>query len=120
MRNNIFRYATKELSQDAFLCWLANWYNYDSPLKSLSKEFVDLIMSRAGVPDSELKSISVLRQYNHIDVLLIINESTGIVIEDKTFSTFTAKLTWLSVLAVMWVDWIKKLLARPRISFQKR
>ena len=71
--NNIFKYATKELSQDAFLCWLANWYNYDSPLKTLSKEFVDLIMSRAGVRNFELRSISVLRQYNHIDVLLIIN-----------------------------------------------
>lgn len=87
MRNNIFRYATKELSQDAFLCWLADWYNYDSPLKSLAKEFVDLIMSRASVHDFELKSISVLRQYNHIDVLLIINESTGVVIEDKTFTS---------------------------------
>lgn len=87
MKNNIFRYATKELSQDAFLCWLANWYNCDSPLKSLSKEFVTLIMSRAGVHDFELKSIAILRQYNHIDVLLIINERTGVVIEDKTFTT---------------------------------
>ena len=85
--NNIFKYATKELSQDAFLCWLANWYNYESPLKNLSKEFVDLIMSKAGEQDFKLRSISVLRQYNHIDVLLIINESTGIVIEDKTFTS---------------------------------
>ena len=23
--NNIFKYATKELSQDAFLCWSINW-----------------------------------------------------------------------------------------------
>lgn len=87
MGNNIFRYATKELSQDAFLCWLANWYNYDSPLKSLSNEFVELIMSRNGVRDFELKSISVLRQYNHIDVLLVINETIGVVIEDKTFTS---------------------------------
>ena len=85
--NNIFKYATKELSQDAFLCWLANWYNYDSPLKNLSKEFVDLIMSRTGVVDFELKSLSVLRQYNHIDVLLVINQSIGVVIEDKTFTS---------------------------------
>lgn len=87
MKNNIFRYATKELSQDAFLCWLANWYNYDSPLKSLAKEFISLIMSRTVVRDFELKNVAVLRQYNHIDVLLVINERTGVIIEDKTFTS---------------------------------
>ena len=27
MENNIFKFATKELSQDAFLAWLINWLN---------------------------------------------------------------------------------------------
>ena len=87
MRNNIFHFATKELSQDAFLCWLANWHNYDGPLKKLSNEFVDLIMSKAGISNFKLERIAVLRQYNHIDVLLIVNEHIGILIEDKTFTT---------------------------------
>ena len=26
--NNLFKYATKELSQDAFICWCINWINY--------------------------------------------------------------------------------------------
>ena len=26
-KNNLFKYATKELSQDAFLCWSINWLN---------------------------------------------------------------------------------------------
>ena len=30
MKNNIFEYATGELSQDAFICWCANWFNDDS------------------------------------------------------------------------------------------
>ena len=28
MENNIFKYATKELSQDAFICWLVEWINH--------------------------------------------------------------------------------------------
>ena len=27
-KNNIFKFATKELSQDAFICWLINWINF--------------------------------------------------------------------------------------------
>ena len=28
-RNNVFKYATNELSQDAFICWLVNYINTD-------------------------------------------------------------------------------------------
>ena len=28
---NIFRYATKELSQDAVICWLIEWAYHDDP-----------------------------------------------------------------------------------------
>ncbi|MFD2933106.1 hypothetical protein [Spirosoma flavum] len=30
-RPNLFTYATSELSQDAFICWLAAWVNSKSP-----------------------------------------------------------------------------------------
>lgn len=29
MKNSIFEFATGELSQDAFICWCANWFNDD-------------------------------------------------------------------------------------------
>ena len=87
MENNLFSFATKELSQDAFLCWLANWHNYDSPLKSLSEDFLKMILSRSGAADIDISNISVLRQYNHIDVLLVVNKRIAIVIEDKTYSS---------------------------------
>lgn len=29
MKNNIFSFATGELSQDAFICWAINWFNDD-------------------------------------------------------------------------------------------
>lgn len=86
MKNNLFQYATKELSQDALLCWLANWYNYDGPLKTLSEDFIRMIVSRNKKTAFDIKKVTVLRQYNHIDVLLIVNDSLGIIIEDKTSS----------------------------------
>jgi len=27
-KNNLFSFATSELSQDAFICWCLNWINY--------------------------------------------------------------------------------------------
>lgn len=38
--NNIFKFATTELSQDAFICWCINFFNYDCNLKKLS---IDLL-----------------------------------------------------------------------------
>ena len=44
-RNNIFYFATKELSQDALLCWLINGYNFkDKELYPKSKTFLDHIL----------------------------------------------------------------------------
>ena len=85
IQNNIFSYATKELSQDAFLCWLANWYNYDeSPLKELAEVFIRKILTEAKVEVKSIDTVEVLKQYKKIDVLLIVNKSIAIVIEDKT------------------------------------
>ena len=40
IKNNIFKFATKELSQDAFIAWLINSINYDDcELKKLAKDF---------------------------------------------------------------------------------
>ena len=87
MQNNLFSFATKELSQDAFLCWLANWYNYNSPLKALSEKFLRLILAKNNMAEVKISSVSVLRQYNHIDVLLVINEKIAIIVEDKTYTS---------------------------------
>jgi short-subunit dehydrogenase len=69
-KNNLFKYATKELSQDAMICWIANWYNFKSPLSELSKKFINLIMNKHGYPDFALGSVRVFRQYGRIDVLV--------------------------------------------------
>lgn len=36
--NNLYEFATKELSQDVFLCWLINWFNYKSKLVSFEED----------------------------------------------------------------------------------
>lgn len=85
---NIFKYATGELSQDAFIAWLLEWANpcyngkaLHSCSKELIKEFGFL---------GEIKSVKLVLQQKKIDVLCIINEGLDeydkcvLLIEDKT------------------------------------
>ncbi len=97
-KNNIFDFATGELSQDAFICWCLNWFNDDSKprLATMSKKLINRITE---IPQQAIKSVDVHRQFSRkiedadhnkysvkIDVLLIINKTIGVIIEDKTFS----------------------------------
>ena len=88
-RNNMFKYATKELSQDAFICWLVNYINTDEEeYKVVAKEFIKLIADKIG--DMRLKKyiettdykVEIKHQYKNIDVLLKIGDFY-IIIEDK-------------------------------------
>lgn len=86
-RNNLFKYATKELSQDAFICWLVNFAHEnhnteDLILRECAKEFLKKIV----ITDEELVVTKVLKQYKKIDVLLEVNNKYNIIIEDKTFT----------------------------------
>ena len=88
-RNNIFDFATSELSQDAFICWLCNWVNFDDnslsedekKLKSLATEFIEK-MSGEKLED---RKVNIKRQYQKIDVLLEIQNKTEFITKgDKT------------------------------------
>jgi hypothetical protein len=92
--NNIFDFATSELSQDAFICWCVNWINDDSrpALRELS---VRLLQKFAGV--DRVESVKVYRQFSDvtpddkklavkIDVLLVVNREIAVIVEDKVFS----------------------------------
>lgn len=94
--NNLFNFATSELSQDAFICWCANAFNSNKPeLKSMSIDFIHMLTER----NDEINSVDVVRQFSKnvqvdektlklkIDVLLIINGEIAIIIEDKTYSS---------------------------------
>ena len=79
-RNNIFNFATSELSQDAFICWLCNWVNFDDnslsedekKLKSLATEFIEKMLDEK----LEDRKVNIKRQYQKIDVLLEIQNKT--------------------------------------------
>lgn len=91
MKNNLFYYATSELSQDAFICWLVSFALPDSRkdniLKDCAKEFICLLNSEIDKEGLILEKIE--RQKDNIDILLTVKSNSQqyiIIIEDKTFT----------------------------------
>lgn len=88
---NLFDYATKELSQDAFLCWLFNCYD-DPEIGFLAKELLAEMInleSKTHVSPNDLNSIVAHTQVEEIDIIVDfkINDEFGILaIEDKVSS----------------------------------
>ncbi len=87
---NLFTYATSELSQDAFICWLLEWAQPEhnktnSELHAcgvaIIKEF--FIKHGLSIPEN-FHTIEVEKQHKNIDVLCIVNDKYPIIIEDKT------------------------------------
>ncbi len=84
MKPNLFNYATSELSQDAFICWLLDWANdsnseHDRNLNLLAKTFVDVLLNKKLIN----YNIVVDKQLKNIDILATINDRYFLVIEDK-------------------------------------
>ena len=85
---NIFKYATKELSQDAVICWLIDWARSNvkqehEPLKQCGQKFTEVLFAKHGkeVPKN-LGEVTVWQQYNNIDVLVDVGDYV-LLIEDK-------------------------------------
>lgn len=86
---NIFKYATSELSQDAFLCWLMDWSapeykGIDPQLHNAATSFISAIFKLNEISSPEIQSIQIKRQFKSLDILAVINEQYAILIEDKT------------------------------------
>lgn len=87
--NNLFDYATSELSQDAVISWLSQWgdnkYKSSNPiLNQLGKKFIKLLSDNERM---EIETVEIHKQYNHIDVVLVINKGEYIIcVEDKVDS----------------------------------
>ncbi len=83
---NLFDFATKELSQDAFLRWLFESYNDNDlqySIRILLAEFCDL------QDDEEIKSIKTWAQRAKIDISVWIDtnkRNISLFIEDKAFT----------------------------------
>lgn len=93
---NLFTYATSELSQDAWICWLVAHVDADArpALRHAARDFVALLWNRAHPEDriagdaiARLAPGTPSRQYERIDVLFEVEVRgvrTVFVIEDKT------------------------------------
>ena len=103
-KNNLFKYATKELSQDAFICWCINWFNYrkikdntenENKLCEMAEKILTKIFEDANKKVPLIKSINITRQYQNIDITLIVKtiekEEYAIIIEDKKTSILSDK-----------------------------
>ncbi len=90
-RPNLFCYATKELSQDAMICWLiaCAGSSEDKELRRCGRRFVNALLNhkRGEKKAIELESVITTRirqQERGIDVLARINDKHVLLIEDKT------------------------------------
>lgn len=86
---NIFDYATSELSQDAFLCWLFDNYNCeDKIVREISVALLEELTPNSG--SGVVRNLAVFRQLHHTDVVVDFRRGDNrhvLVIEDKTFSS---------------------------------
>lgn len=82
MNPNIFRWASSELSQDAFICWLLSWGNYRESVElyETARLFIKRLTNGAII---DFEKIQLKKQYKSIDILCIVDEKKVILIEDK-------------------------------------
>ena len=88
-RPNIFNYATKELSQDAMICWFLECLNSeDEEYRKLGLNFVRFIFENEKIENAELFDETFPKtQYKKIDVYaeIVINGTVHpVIFEDKT------------------------------------
>jgi hypothetical protein len=89
-RPNLFDYATGELSQDAFLCWLLSWADRkhratDEALHRTAYALLRRLFALCKIEGlGEVESLEVERQHEHIAILVLVNSDLALLIEDKT------------------------------------
>ena len=85
---NLFDYATKELSQDAFLRWL--FENYDcADNKSLREASSFVLRELCKIKDENIINVKTYSQWHKIDIFAVIEtdkRKIALFIEDKVFS----------------------------------
>lgn len=88
--DNLFKYAKKELSQDAFLAWMlsnADKRNSDKVERKVALDFISFLLKK---DITDVSTVELHPQWNHIDIVAEITTESGstfnIFIEDKTTS----------------------------------
>lgn len=84
--NNLFDYATSELSQDAVICWCLNWLN--EPETELYPLAVDLLKKMGEVTVESGQTLRTVQQFYKTDILICLpGKNRVILVEDKTDSS---------------------------------
>ena len=86
---NLFSYATSELSQDAFICWLLKWASpeykgVNEELHACGTALITAFFFKNGIATPSIENVEIKKQDKNIDILCIINNRFPIIIEDKT------------------------------------
>ncbi len=93
---NLFKYATKELSQDAMICWLIDWAGRgkdagpeQEELRNCGRRFVSALLNhkrdeKGTIALEDNVATEIYQQDRSIDVLARINRKHVLLIEDKT------------------------------------
>ena len=94
--NKLFKFATKELSQDAFICWCINWFNYKENVKGdKKKEQLVKILENTDISSFHIKEVRIIRQFENIDITLVITTKSSkqyiVIIEDKVGANLSSK-----------------------------
>ncbi len=90
---NLFNFATSELSQDAFICWLLSWakpcYKTSHPqLNACATDILRVCFEKHECEfPSEIQSVEISKQDVNIDVLCVVNGLFAVLIEDKTHTS---------------------------------
>jgi hypothetical protein len=87
-RPNLFRFATGELSQDAFLCWLLDWASAehaedDASLHRAGRTLLKALLEKHGEAAVDVSHVTVHPQYFGADVVAEIGDRLVLLIEDK-------------------------------------
>ena len=118
MYRNIFEFSQRELSQDAFLCWLFQFSDISvceeySNKNVLKKEMANVIKSisddvlRLFTGDFSIKpiSVSIYKQWESIDIWVVVNDEYSLIIEDKVGSSeHNDQLSRYESIAKKWCD----------------
>ena len=90
-KTNIFFYAPKELTTDAFLVWLLYFLDSEETYKAEKQTFFDSLILKKEDSGRTVCGIELKRQENNVDVLLTFrfedsDEQQTVLFEDKTWS----------------------------------
>lgn len=90
-KTNIFFYAPKELTTDAFLVWLIYFLDSQENNRDYKQRFFDRLILKQEDCGRPICNIELKRQENNVDVLLLFSfedngEKETVLFEDKTWS----------------------------------